>query len=597
MDGSATLVLALTFLAVVALVKEWIPADGVALALVGVLVVSGVVDGRAAIGAFGNGAVVTVGASFVLAAGLTRSGALEPIARRLLATSGASAARVVLVLMATVALGSAFINNTPIAVMFMPITLAIAKRTATAPSKLLIPMSYAAIVGGMCTLIGTSTTVLVSGDLLRRGLAPVGMFEPLPLGLAGVALTLAYMSTVGRRLLPARTTLSTTVDAAGLRDYVTEVALSADSPLLGRSVDEAVRDAGPTLKVLRLIRGEEGLAPTTPGLRLEAGDALLVRGDAGALLRLARGRGAELTPDLRDKAALTPRATSLAELIVRPGSAAIGQSIADLGLHARTGALVVGVQRHESHVRDRVSRLVLRFGDALLVQVDDAALEALHRMPEFLIAEAMTVDAGPARRPLAAIAVMAAFVVLAAVGLPRLDVPVLAVLAAFAMVATGCVGVREAYRAIDLRLLVLMAGMIVLGEGLSSSGASSWIAEHLVAAARPLGPVAILSAVYLATNVLTALVSNAAAALVMLPIALEAASLAHLSSRPFVMATLFAASIDFSTPIGYQTNTLVYAAGGYRFSDYVKVGAPLNVLWWMLATALIPVFWPLAIGG
>jgi di/tricarboxylate transporter len=362
-------------------------------------------------------------------------------------------------------------------------------------------------------------------------------------------------------------------------------------------VDDAVRVAGPALRVLRVIRGEEGLAPTTPGLTLEAGDALLVRGEAAALLRLAGGRGAELTPGLRDPAATAQRATSLAELIVRPGSPAIGMSIRELALHARTGALVVGVQRHDDHVRDRVGRLVLRFGDALLVQVDDESLAALHRMPEFLIVEAATTDAGPARRPLAAMLIMAAFVGLSAAGLPRLDVPILAVLAAFAMVAAGCVGARDAYRAIDLRLLVLMAGMIVLGEGLSSSGASSWLAEHLVSVARPLGPVAILSAIYLATNLLTALVSNAAAALVMLPVALETASLAHLSSRPFVMATLFAASIDFSTPIGYQTNTLVYAAGGYRFSDYVKVGAPLNVLWWMLATALIPVFWPLALGG
>ncbi len=595
MDPTIAFVLGLTLLALVVLVREWIPADGVALALVGVLVVGGIVDAGSAVAAFGNGAVVTVGASFVLAAGLTRSGALDPLAKRLLSLSGGSPGRVVVILMATVATLSAFMNNTPLCVMFMPITLALARHTSTAPSKLLIPMSYAAIVGGMCTLIGTSTNVLVSGDLRRRGLDVVGMFEPLPLGIAGVALTIAYMATVGRRLLPSRPTVSTTVREAGLSDYVTEVALSAESTLLGQGVEDVARGAGAGLRVLRVIRGEEGFAPNTPGLVLAAGDSLLVRGDAAQLLRLARERGADLTPDLRHPTALTPRETTLVELIVRPGSPAIGQSVAELGLHARTGALVVGVQRHEAHVQDRLGRLVLRFGDVLLVQVDDVALSALHRMSDFLIAEPSGSDTGPARRPRTALVTLGAFVALSAVGIPRLDVPVLAVLAAFAMVATGCVATRDAYRAIDLRLLVMMAGMIVLGEGLSSSGASAFLAGRLVDLATPLGPVAILGAIYLTTNLLTALVSNAAAALIMLPVALETAALAHLSSRPFVMAILFAASIDFSTPIGYQTNMLVYAAGGYRFKDFVRVGAPLNVLWWMLATWLIPVFWPLAL--
>ena len=593
MDTSIAFVLGLTLVALVVLVREWIPADGVALGLVGVLVVTGIVDAPSAVASFGNGAVVTVAASFVLAAALTRSGALDPVARWLLAASGTSPTRVVAVLMGTTAVLSAFMNNTPLAVMLMPITLTLARHASLAPSKLLIPMSYGAIVGGMCTLIGTSTNILVSGDLHRRGLAPVGMFEPLPLGLAGVALTIAYMATVGRRLLPSRTTVSATVNDAKLRDYVTEVALSAGSPLVGRRVADAVVGAGAGLRVLRVVRGEEGVSPATPGLTLAAGDALIVRGDAAGLLRLAREPGTDITPDLRHPTGLAPKVTTLSELIVRPGSPAIGQSIAELGLHARTGALVLGVQRHGAHITERIGRVVLRFGDVLLVQVDDAALAALHRMREFLIAEAGGADAAFGRRPRTAIAILVLFVGLCATGLPRFDAPVLAVLAAFAMVATGCVGTRDAYRAIDLRLIVMMAGMIVLGSALSSSGASSWLAKGLVEIASPLGSVAILGAIYLATNVLTALVSNAAAALVMLPIALETAALAHLSARPFIMATLFAASIDFSTPIGYQTNLLVYAPGGYRFSDYVKVGAPLNVLWWILATLLIPVFWPL----
>lgn len=593
MDLPIAFVLGLTLFALVAFVREWLPADGIALGVLGALVVAGIVDPREAVGAFGNGAVVTVGASFILAAGLSRSGALDPVGRILVTVAGDSPTRAVVVLMSTAASISAFMNNTPLAVLLMPITLGLARRTGIAASRLLIPMSYGAIVGGMCTLIGTSTNVLVSGDLRRRGIEPIGMFEPLPLGLAGVALTVAYMATIGRRLLPDRTTVSETVRSAGLKDYVTELALAAHSPLVGRRASEVELAAGAAVRILRVVRGEEGLDPADARVVLCDGDALVVRGDAAALLALERAKGATLAPELRPSGAPTPKATTLAELVVRPGSAAIGQRVADLRLHATTGALVVGVQRHDVHVRERVGGLRLRFGDVLLVQVDEAALAALRALPDFLVAEAQDADTGPARRPFVAIGIIVAFVGLSALGIARLDVPVLAVLAAFAMVATGCVPVREAYRAIDLRLLVLMAGMIGLGEGLSASGASGFVARNLVAAARPFGPVAILGAVYLATNVLTALVSNAAAALVMLPVALETAALAGLSNRPFVIATLFASSIDFSTPIGYQTNTLVYAAGGYRFSDYVKVGAPLNVLWWILATALIPVFWPL----
>jgi len=264
MDLSIAFVLGLTLLALVAFVKEWIPADGIALGVLGALVVAGIVDPREAVGAFGNGAVVTVGASFILAAGLSRSGALDPVGRILVTVAGTSPTRAVVVLMSTAASISAFMNNTPLAVLLMPITLGLARRTGIAASRLLIPMSYGTIVGGMCTLIGTSTNVLVSGDLRRRGIAPIGMFEPLPLGLAGVALTVAYMATIGRRLLPDRTTVSETVRRAGLRDYVTELSLAAHSPLVGRRASEVELATGASVRILRIVRGEEGLDPADP---------------------------------------------------------------------------------------------------------------------------------------------------------------------------------------------------------------------------------------------------------------------------------------------------------------------------------------------
>ena len=563
------------------------------------LVVGGALEPRAAFQAFGNEALVTVGAMFVLAGGLTRTGAVEFVGRRILAAGGKSEPRLLAVLMLAVALPSAFMNNTPLAVVFLPIVLGLSERTGIPGSKLLIPMSYATIVGGMCTLIGTSTNVLVTSrlsdpDVAKYGVGTISMFEPLPLALAGIALTIAYMVLVGRRLLPRRTTVSSTVRGGKIHDYVTEVAIPRGSPFAGKTIRAGILEKAPGIRVLQLVRGEEILRLHQGEAVLEEGDSLLVKGEVNSLLVLERAQGVDVAPDLREPSVeMKPRDTTLAELIVRPASEAIGQRVRDVQLHARHGAVVLAVQRHGVHVREKVADLRLRFGDVLLVQADASALAGLADSPDFVVVESVGERVLAPHRARLALAVMLGVVVLAGLGFARLPISVLALVGAVVMVAGGCLNVRDAYRAIDLPLLVLMAGTIGLGTAMETSGAARWVASGVVAAVKPLGDVALLSAVYLMANVLTALVSNAAAALVMLPIALATAAEAHLSGKPFVMAVMFAASIDFSTPIGYQTNTFVYGAGGYRFGDYVRVGVPLNVLWWILATLAIPILWPL----
>lgn len=587
-------VLVLTAAAVVCLVREWFSADGVALGVLVALVVAGVVPAPAAVSAFGNAALVTVAGMFVLAAGLTKTHAVEFVGRRILELGGRTEARLLTVMMLVVAFISAFVNNTPLAVVFLPIVLGVAESAGIAGSKLLIPMSYATIVGGMCTLIGTSTNVLVSSVLPGYGLEAIPMFEPLPLALLGIAMTVLYMATIGRRLLPSRATVSGTVRRAGIRDYVTEVVIAQGSPLAGKTVAEAMAGAKGGPRILQVHRGEDALPVGDPRLVLREHDTLIVRGDASDVLALERSSDVAIAPDMRGRtSSVTPRAMSLAELVVKPGSPAIGQRVRDLRIHAQTGAVVLALQRHETHVRARVGDFVLRFGDVLLIEADEASLAAVHALEAFLVVEGIEGERTSTGRGWVALVIMAAVMALAAFRIERLDVWVLSLGGAGAMVATGCVGVRDAYRAVDLRLLVLMAGMIVLGQGMASSGAAAWTSRWLVDVARPLGPVGLLSAVYLATNLLTALVSNAAAALLMLPLAIATAQESHLAARPFVMAVVFAASIDFSTPIGYQTNTFVYAPGGYRFSDYVRVGGPLNLLWWALATLAIPRLWPL----
>lgn len=583
-------VFAVALAALVAFVKEWWSADSTALVIVVVLVAGGALEVREAFQAFGNEALVTVAAMFVLSAGLTRTGAVERVGKAIVRFGGDREPRVLLALMLACCGASAFINNTPIAVVFLPIVLGIAERTGISGSRLLLPMSYATIVGGMSTVIGTSTNVLVSAHLRDYHLAPLPLFEPLPLALAGMALTVLYMVWVGRHLLPRNSTVTSATRGGRISDYVTELTLPPDSPLVGRPLAEAVGTRAPGVRVLQVIRGEEILQPRTPGLVLAPGDTLLAKGDADALVTLHRTdtRGARAgAPGLVARG----RETTLAELLVRPTSGAIGARVGDLALHARHDVAVLAVQREGTHIRTKVVDLRLRLGDVLLVQGDAEALEGFRGSGDFVLLEGVAETVVIREKAWLAVAIVAAVVVTAGAG--PLPISLLAVAGCLAMVAAGCLTSREAYRAIDLPLLVLMAGTIGLGRALETSGGAAFLAEHVVRWARPFGDVGLLSAVYLVCNLLTALVSNAAAALMVLPIGLAVAGQAGLEARPFVIAVMFAASIDFSTPIGYQTNTFVYGPGGYRFRDYVKVGGPLNLLWWILATLLIPLFWPL----
>jgi di/tricarboxylate transporter len=379
------------------------------------------------------------------------------------------------------------------------------------------------------------------------------------------------------------------VRAGALTDYITELTLPESSALAGKPLAEALGPRSADVRVLQVIRGEEVLA-AHPRRLLAVGDALIVRGGADALVALHRADGVAGLPGAPDWVA-RGRSTTLAELLVRPASGALGARVRDLELHARHGAAVLAIQREGAHLRTKVADLRIRLGDVLLIEGDAAALASFRGSTDFLLLEGVNEKVVHRHRALPAVLILVAVVAIAATEL--LPISLLALAGTLAMVASGCLTSREAYRAIDLRLLVLMAGTIGLGRALESSGGAVFLAEHIVRLSRPFGDVGLLSAVYLVCNLLTALISNAAAALIMLPIAVATAMHAGLEPRAFVIAVLFAASIDFSTPIGYQTNAFVYGPGGYRFSDYLKVGGPLNLLWWILATALIPVFWPL----
>ncbi len=588
-------VLALLAVALVLFVLERFPPDGVALGCVVVLVVGGILTPKEAFGAFGNEALITVAALFVVAAGLIRTGAVDFLGRKILAFGKGSEARTMIALMLTAAAASAFINNTPIVVVFLPIALSLAAATRTPASKLLMPLSFATIAGGMCTVIGTSTNVLVSSTLPKFGLEPLPMFTPLPLAVIGLAMTVLYLATIGRRLLPSRTGVVTATAGGAIADYVTELEPTPGSPLLGTPIAELARvgkERG--LSLVQVIRGEYIYDPNAAGMVLEAGDVLVAQGDAAALHGLLRIEGLAIAPEFAGSAlTASGKNVTLAELLVRPPSTAIGERVRDLNLYARHGVAVLAVQRHGHHIREKVADLRLRIGDVLLVLAEEAALKGLQESRNFMLIQGAQEKVKLPHKASLAIGITLAVVAVASLNVALLPISILAVAAAVSMVATGCLGARDAYRALDLPVLLLIAGAICLGLAMDKSGAAAFLAHGLAKAAAPFGDVGLLSILYLITNVLTALISNNGAALLMLPIALAAANGAGLSPTPFVLAIMFAASIDYSTPIGYQVNTIIYGPGGYRFTDFVKVGGPLNLMWWILATLLIPVFWPL----
>jgi di/tricarboxylate transporter len=578
-------------------VTERLPVDLVGLLVIVALVLTGVLEPGEALAGFSSSALITIACMFVLSAGLIRTGALEWLSSSLLAFANNSKPRLIVALMLAVALSSAFVNNTPVAVIFLPVVLAVAARLEIAPSRLLIPMSYASILGGTCTLIGTSTNLLVSQIAEQHGHPAISMFELSVPGLIFAVLGFLYLATAGRRLLPRRATVSTAVAGGKIREFVTEIQFPASSPLVGKGFAEVLARV-PGVTPLMVIRGEElFMAPLVPNPRTQfsrAGDVLLLKGDPGSINALVGRDGITLPPELGElmSAPGVGRSLTMVELVINPNSPLIGRTLATFGFSRRHGgAAVIAVLRRDEHLRERVSDIRLRMGDTLLVACDENQLEALRNTDEFILLEGVAHEVMRRDKAPIAATIMAGMVALAALGVA--PIASLALTAVALMVVTGCLPLRLAYSSIDSTIVVLIAGMLALGTALEKTGIAEAVASALVDTLRQHGPHAVLAGIYVLAMVVTSVVSNNAVAVLLTPIAVDTADVLGLHAAPFVFATLFGASACFATPIGYQTNLFVYGPGGYRFSDYLRVGAPLNLVLFAAAMVVIPWYWPL----
>jgi len=582
------LVFVILVAAVALFATEKLPVDQVALLVLGALLLFGLVTPAEGISGLSNPATVTVAAMFVLSAGLQKTGAVSALGA-LLVHWGGNHFLLLLLLMGGIGLVSAFINNTAAVAVFLPLVLTAAAARKVSASKLLIPLSYASQFGGVCTLIGTSTNLLVSAIAERSGVGAFSMFEFAGLGLIMFLAGTIYLLVLGRRLLPDRRTTQLTQNYQ-LGEYITELRVTKESPFIGQTVLDTKLGENQDTTVLELIRGERKLwSPLREPL--QAGDILLARGKVKHLIALRNTTGLEIEPEFKLKdEALEAGDLDLVEALVAPQSRLTGHTLSESDFYWRYKAIVLAVQRRGQALREKLANVRLRFGDALLLLGPKAEIARMRADDNLIVLEERRdVPLHPGKAPLA-IAIIAAVVVLAALNV--MPILVTAILGCAAMTLAGCLRLEDAYRAVDWKVIVLLAGVLPLGIALEKSGAAQLIADTTIRLTKDAGPVIVLAALYLLTAVLTECMSNNAAAVLLAPIAITAAMKLGVSPKPFLMAVTFAASTSFATPVGYQTNTMVYNAGGYRFTDFMKVGIPLNLIFWGLSVYFIPKFWP-----
>ncbi|TVR35885.1 MAG: SLC13 family permease [Spirochaetaceae bacterium] len=564
-----------------------LPADVVLLAAMAFLILTGVLSSQEAVAGFSNTGVLTVAVLYVVVAGLRETGAVSWVAQRLLGRPRGTRTALARLMLPTIAF-SAFLNNTPIVAMMIPALQEWARRIGIPVSKLLLPLSYAAIVGGLCTLIGTSTNLVVNGLLMSRlGQDSLGLFAISAVALPLAALTFIYMLTVGTWLIPARGGAIEQLENA--REYSIEMRVEPHGPLVGKSIAQAGLRNMPNIYLAEIQRGPRLIGAVEPDEVLQAGDLLVFVGVTGSIKEMRRIHGLSVQQNQSFRLDIRHSQRRLIEVVLASGAPVVGQTIRDGRFRSRYNAVILSVSRNGIRLPGKLGDIVLQPGDTLLVEAAARFAQRNRYNRDFLLV-AEVADSRPpntARAPLALL-ILAAMVASGAFG--WLSFFEAGLLAAGLMVISRCLPLSVARSAIDLPLLLVIAASFALGAAMDNSGLARSIASALLGATG--GPLAALVSVYFLTVLFTELITNNAAAVLMFPIAVSTAAALQVSHMPFVVAIMVGASASFITPIGYQTNLMVYGPGGYRFSDYVRVGLPLSLLVAAAAVALIVQFFP-----
>ncbi|GAA0588444.1 SLC13 family permease [Caenispirillum bisanense] len=588
-DPSALFVLALLGAVFIAFVSERFPPDSVVLGAVAALLATGILSAGEMLAVFSNSAPITVAAMFILSGALMRTGAIEAFGEAVSSIAKRQPSLALAAVVVVVIVVSAFVNNTPVVIVLIPVVIKLAGRLKQSPSRYLIPLSYAAILGGTCTLIGTSTNLLVDGVAREQGLAPFGMFEITLPGLVMAVVGLLYLVLFGRHVLPDRTTVTSMLAADDRPRFLTEVVIPEGSPLIGTRPRDAAVFTRHDRRLVDVVRGDDSLRRDLDDVTLQAGDRVLVKTPVHEVMSLRE----DSAVSFHDPHALEPvgsRQTMVVEGLIAPESPMLGKTLRHLRLRRRYGVYPLAMHRRGENIGAKLEAVPLRVGDTLLME---GSAEDVRRLSdEQGIVNLTEPQERPYRRRKAPVVLAAVLAVMALAAVEVLPIVSLAVIAVAIVILTRCIDPEEAYRSIDWRILVLIFGMLAVSRAMESTGAMAWIVDGVMAAIGGLPPWVILACIYALTSLLTELISNNAIAVLITPIVIGIAEQMGVDPRPFVVAVMFAASASFATPIGYQTNTLVYGAGGYRFSDFLKVGVPMNILVGITAVLVIPIFWP-----
>lgn len=592
------IVLGLLLVAIVLFAMEKLSVDIITLLLLIALVVTGLLRPEEAFAGFSNDIIIILAAIFVISGGLQRAGVLDALGRPLQRLAARGSNPLLLAMMSLVGAVSAFMNNTTVTAIFIPPVMGVARQAKLSASKLLIPIAFASMLGGTCTLIGTSTNVAVSGYISRAGMTPLSLFEVAPVGLVIVLVGIAYMMLIGRRLLPDHKDESLTEEYE-IREYLTEIVVTAGSHLIGQKIFESDLSKM-EFRILEVIRGEAKFLPDAK-TEIELNDILLVEGKVEDLIKVKEAAGIEIHAEVKlgDRDLQTDQIKIL-EVLVIPQSDLIGQTLKEANFRLQYGMTALAIYRHGQSLREKIGRIKLRLGDLLLIQGPADRLDELRHQTDFWIMGEYIPPVYRKSKGLYTVAFFLSAIILGTIGILPLSIAFLS--AAVATILTGCITVDEAYEFIDWRLIILIGGMTAFGTAMDKdhTKAAEFLARHIVDLLSPLvsalpgdyGVMVVLLGFALLTVLLTQPMSNAAAALVVLPVALEAAQALSVNQRTFAIAIMLAASVSFITPFE-PSCILVYGPGKYKFIDFMKTGVLLTIILIIVVLFLLPIFWPL----
>lgn len=551
---------------------------------------------------FSNPAPLTIASMFIISSALNKCGTIDQISNFLTRFKNLGYVWVIIILVFTVGFASAFINNTPVVVMLLPVMLSLAKSMKITASKLLIPLSYASIFGGTCTLLGTSTNILASGMIQKQGFQPLGMFEITSVGVPLLLCGTIYLAVFGKKLLPHRETLTSILSDQERKEFITEVFVKEGSKIIGQTVNNSEWYRKHGFRVMEIIRNGVELGDLAKNTPLKQGDRLVLSARPSSFAK-ANGLAALQLEDESDTgfSTISAHQGSIVEAVLAPNSSIIGKTINQINFRQRYRMVVLAIHRRGRNVRDRVNSLKLELGDTLLLMGSEEAIEHLHEGDDLILLDRPPVPGNAMRRKAPIVLSILGGIILAS-SMNWMPIFAATIIGVALIFITGCLQPKEGYASIEWSLLALIYGMLALGMTLQVTGASEWIVGSLTtviewAVAEPMQPIVALIAIYICTSIFTEILSNNATVVIMIPLAISLAQTIGADSipvdpRPFIIAVCIASSASFSTPIGYQTNTYVYSVGGYRFSDFFKVGIPLNILYLVASSLLVPRIWP-----